>query len=469
VKEFIKENTLFLISVSAALLLGIYEITGFPVRTWDEGRLAVNAFEMHENGDWLATHYAGAEDTWNTKPPLVIWLQVISMKIFGVNDFAFRLPTAIAFVFLVAMIFRFSVSNLCSENNAFLIILITLTTGGLMREHVFRTGDYDAFLVVAVTGYAFSFYEYLVYKKHEDLIWFTVYLALAGLVKGIAGLIPLAGIGLFVLFFSFNSLKDYRIYLAGIAGMLIIAAYYFVREKHSPGYLGLINNNELAGRFAAVTEEHNWPWYYYLLRIFGKQFFPWFLLIPPAFYLVITEKNAGRKQLLIYLLTVCVIFILVHSSSRSKLTWYHVPVFPFLILVVGITLLKLAEILKYRKIVLTLVFLTAFVNFIIVSENEKQKLKEEPNRINLRDKFPDILKETRLYTYCGLASPVVFGIQKINYHEGARITVKPEPDFRINDSVVVFNGVNEHAMNKYEGEKVFYSQDVSVYRILSNK
>ena len=69
------------------------------LRMWDESRLAINAYEMYYNHQWLTTYFGGQPDLWNTKPPLMIWMQVISMKIFGINEFALRFPSALAAYF----------------------------------------------------------------------------------------------------------------------------------------------------------------------------------------------------------------------------------------------------------------------------------------------------------------------------------------------------------------------------------
>ena len=53
----------------------------FPIQIWDESRLALNAQEMYFNHNFLVTYCYGSPELWNTKPPLMIWAQVLSMKI----------------------------------------------------------------------------------------------------------------------------------------------------------------------------------------------------------------------------------------------------------------------------------------------------------------------------------------------------------------------------------------------------
>ena len=57
------------------ILLAIAYITLFshietlPIRLYDEARLANNAYEMLNDGDFVVTHFDSKPDMWNTKPP----------------------------------------------------------------------------------------------------------------------------------------------------------------------------------------------------------------------------------------------------------------------------------------------------------------------------------------------------------------------------------------------------------------
>jgi len=61
---------------------------------WDEINFAESAREMIVTGDYNTVRI-DFEPFWE-KPPLFIWMQALSMKIFGINEFAavFRMPFA---------------------------------------------------------------------------------------------------------------------------------------------------------------------------------------------------------------------------------------------------------------------------------------------------------------------------------------------------------------------------------------
>jgi len=49
-------------------------LENLPLRIWDEARLAVSAYEMSHNGNYIVVHFDGKPEMWSTKPPLMIWL-----------------------------------------------------------------------------------------------------------------------------------------------------------------------------------------------------------------------------------------------------------------------------------------------------------------------------------------------------------------------------------------------------------
>ena len=60
-----------------------YRLDTLPIRQWDEARNAVSAIEMLQNKNYLIRYFGGQPDYFDVKPPLLIWLQVLTIKIFG--------------------------------------------------------------------------------------------------------------------------------------------------------------------------------------------------------------------------------------------------------------------------------------------------------------------------------------------------------------------------------------------------
>ena len=118
------------------------------IREYDEARLALNALEMYQNNNFLVTHFSGQPEMWNTKPPLLIWMQVFWMKLIGVGELAVRLPSAIAALLTCVILLVFCQRYLRSFWFGCIAVLVLITAEGYVSIHGTRTGDYDALLTL---------------------------------------------------------------------------------------------------------------------------------------------------------------------------------------------------------------------------------------------------------------------------------------------------------------------------------
>jgi len=77
---------LAIVALVRLLTLGLY-----PLNDTTEARYAEVARKMLELNDWITPWYDYGVPFW-AKPPLSTWLTAISLKLFGINEFAARLP-----------------------------------------------------------------------------------------------------------------------------------------------------------------------------------------------------------------------------------------------------------------------------------------------------------------------------------------------------------------------------------------
>ena len=78
----------------AIVIVAIYLFAlDLPLLGPDEPRYSQVAREMFERGDWVTTTLGGSN--WFEKPALLYWLQITFYNIFGVNEFAARLGSAL--------------------------------------------------------------------------------------------------------------------------------------------------------------------------------------------------------------------------------------------------------------------------------------------------------------------------------------------------------------------------------------
>jgi hypothetical protein len=81
--------------LALAILLGLFlNLGGMPLFDVDEGAFSEATREMLERGDYVSTWLNGQPRF--DKPILIYWLQAASVSVFGLGEFALRLPSALA-------------------------------------------------------------------------------------------------------------------------------------------------------------------------------------------------------------------------------------------------------------------------------------------------------------------------------------------------------------------------------------
>ena len=313
-------------------------LENLPLRLWDESRLAVNAYEMWKGGDYIVTHFEGSPDMWNTKPPLMIWLQVLCIHFLGANELAIRLPAALAALFTCAGILFFATRFLKSFWLGMIAVMILVTAGGYIDLHVTRTGDYDSLLVLNTTLYALCFFIFTETNKPKFFYLTILFLILGALTKGVAALLFLPALFLYLLLKKklLQLLKTPHFYAGIFSFLLFVGGYYFLREHFNPGYLNAVMENELGGRYLDTLEGHQHSYWVYFFNITDTHFSPWYLFIPVGLLFGIFHKQAVIRNLALYSALLVVIHFFTISSAQTRIFWYDAPMLPFLSLLAAI-------------------------------------------------------------------------------------------------------------------------------------
>ncbi len=310
-----------------------------PIRIWDEARLAINAYEMHENGNFIVTYFKGNPDMWNTKPPLMIWFQVVFIKLFGVGELAIRLPAAIAAFLTCVLIMVFFVKYLESYWFGLIAAIVLVTAQGYISVHGTRTGDYDSLLVFFLTLSSLTLFLYLQdTSKARYLYLFFISLILGVLTKGIAGLMITPALFLFAVIkkkLVFLVKNKHLYYNLGIF-VLIVFGYYILREFNNSGYIKAVFENEMGGRYLKTIESHKHEFCFYYKNFIHERFKPWFWLLPVGIVLGLTQKNEKIRNLTIFNSLIVFQYFFTISFGQTKLEWYDLPLYPFLSVLVAI-------------------------------------------------------------------------------------------------------------------------------------
>ena len=344
-----------------------------PVRVWDEARLIANTLEMARNGNFLVPHFDGYPDMWNTKPPLMIWFQLLFLKLIGNEEIAYRLPSAIAGFSTALIVLLLFVKYIKNFWFGFIAVLILITANGFVGEHVARTGDYDALLTFFTSLYALSFFLFVESGKQKFLHLFFAGLVLAVLTKSVQGLLFLPALAIYLLITKnlLKSLKNKWLYIDFLIASLIIAGYYILRESVNPGYFDAVISNELSGRYIDTTENHRHGMLYYVDLLYNQQFGVWLLFVPMGILTGLFLKKGIVKRLVIYSTSLVVFYLLVISLAGTKLAWYDAPLYPFLAILAAVvvfeiyTLLSEAEFAGKSKRFNLLPYILLFAFFIV--------------------------------------------------------------------------------------------------------
>ncbi|MCM8783329.1 MAG: glycosyltransferase family 39 protein, partial [Candidatus Omnitrophica bacterium] len=105
--------------------LFFYKLGNLPLLDPDEPRYAEVAREMGERGDFLIPYFNYTPRL--KKPPLFYWLVFLSSKLFGINEFSARFPSA--FFALVGVFLTYLIgAHLFSSFSGFLSALILATS-----------------------------------------------------------------------------------------------------------------------------------------------------------------------------------------------------------------------------------------------------------------------------------------------------------------------------------------------------
>ncbi len=352
------KNILQKLGLPALTLFTIFLLLGSrSLNEPDEGRYSEIAREMIETGNWLVPHlwYLPHLD----KPPMTCWLVAASMKVFGQNEWAARLPVALAGISGVWAAFLLGCS-LGGRRAGFWSAILLQTN--LLYFAMARMLTPDILLTQFVAWAVYFFWRSWLEAKAESgqrkagkfFAWhFAGWTAIAMgfLTKGpIALAIPMVAFVTLALFRRSEASGKMLLagFIAGFALFLVLAAPWFLavfqRMPESAHYMVL---GQAAGHLLGTTIKNRSGGPFYFFGIVAAGLLPWTWLLgwlwrSPAPQSTVHSPESeiqpaiGNRQSAIsrdgwLLLNVLAIFTFVlFSLSHAKLPAYILPIFPAL-------------------------------------------------------------------------------------------------------------------------------------------
>jgi 4-amino-4-deoxy-L-arabinose transferase-like glycosyltransferase len=310
-------------------ILGFTELGTRPLTSPGEARYALIAREMLESGDWVQPRLNHVR--YYEKPPLLYWSVAASYRIFGVNDFAARLPSALAYVGTTAVTFLLGLELLGPAAAPRAALIYASSMGPfIFARFLFTDTLFVFYLTLSLLGLARIVRRGQGFASH---LFFYGGLSLAGLTKGLVGvLFPLATAGTWWLFFADRRfLRDLRPLPGFLIVALILVPWHVLLQIRDPSFLSFYIVNEHVLRFLNVRD----PTDYTPLSVpaFWLSTLVW--LSPWSLFLVgvAGDVEVRRRALLPLIWSAWVLGFFTLNASR--LESYALPAFPALALVLG--------------------------------------------------------------------------------------------------------------------------------------
>lgn len=292
---------------------------------WDEINFAESAREMLVSGDYGRVQI-NFEPFWE-KPPLFFWLQCLSMKAFGINEFAARFPNAI-FGILTLVTFYFLGRRLVDPLFGFLWALAYL--GSILPHLYFKSGIIDPvfnyFIFVGVYfGYRQLTSDTPQSVKHALLA--GLFLGLATLTKGPAGLLMfLLTFATWALLSRFQRLPGIKSTLAFALTFVVVSSLWFGVEvlQRGPWFINEFVKYQIELFFTPVAGHRQPLLYHFVVVFYGC--FPMSILALPVLFS--KKMDAGLDFVRVMRILFWVVMILFTIVSTKIVHYSSLAYFP---------------------------------------------------------------------------------------------------------------------------------------------
>jgi 4-amino-4-deoxy-L-arabinose transferase-like glycosyltransferase len=342
------------IVTAAACLVFLVSIAS-PPRLMDDvdAVQAQAARNMLASGDWVTARLDGV--AYLEKAPLNYWMMAVAYRIFGVHDWAARLPHALAVVFLCWVTYRFGRWAFDEAAGLYAGVALSTCAGLFLFTRILIP---DAVLALAITGAIWAWLRLLEPDEEHLRLWSFLLGCCLGsglLLKGLIALVfPVMAALAYMAFtrtlFTWAAWRRLHLELSVPVALAIALPWYVLATLRNPPYFAF-------SLHSGPGEYRGFFWFYFfnehLLRFLGRRYprdydtvprfwfwilnlvwiFPWsfYLLSAPALDYKLTSR-AGRTRLMVLCWIGAVMLFFTFSTTQE---YYSMPIYPALALLVG--------------------------------------------------------------------------------------------------------------------------------------
>ena len=341
-------SRMLLWSLAALVVARLISLPLYPLMDTTEARYGDIARRMVERSDWITPWFTDDQPFWG-KPPLSFWATALGFKLFGINEFAGRLPHFILGFPVAASTWLYArrQSARAAWHAVALLsatLLFVVSSGAVMTDMSLTLGT-----TLVMVGFWFAM------RDSAGKSWPWQLLMALGFIIGLLAKGPLAlvlcGVPIGVWLIWQRRVFDVWRRIAWLRVVLLALVFslpwYIMAELRTPGFLNYFLVGEHFHRFvtAGWTGDkygvaHSYPRGGIWLLGFGAVA-PWpFLLLPLAFFRrrqanllsSLKEKDGKRSYLLLWGLWPCVFFTL----SGNIIWTYVLPGLPALAILMAL-------------------------------------------------------------------------------------------------------------------------------------
>ncbi len=347
-KNWIRQHFVFLSILLFYLLLFLPFIGMVHLFDWDEINFAEAAREMIVSGDWFNVQI-NFEPFWE-KPPFFIWLQALSMKIFGVNEFAARFPNVIVGLVTLIVLY-FPLLKRYGKQAAIFSLLFYL--GSFTPHFYFKSGIIDPLFNLFIYLGALFLVQSVEAKARIHFFYAGLFLGFAVVTKGPVALLLVGLTGLvYQIYYRINFYSLRSIGLL-ISGLLLVLGIIFGLQVYQNGLWFLkeffIYQIDL---FRYPIASHGQPFYYhFLILLVGC--FPLFIFLFPS--MIKRVRYNGDATLIRWMKVLFWVVLIVFSLVTTKIVHYSSMCYIPLAIVGGVWLSKTNYLSKVKRTALAFI------------------------------------------------------------------------------------------------------------------
>lgn len=348
----------FVILIAFAAYIIFKDLGKATLENWDEAWYAEAAKQILKTKDFIILRWNG--EIFLDKPPMYIWLSVISSYLFGLSEFSVRLVSALSgFTIIIAVLF-FSFKRWGFLPSFIAFASIVLNNIFIWRS---RSGNIDTFAALLI----FIAFLLMISNRKNKYILLGLLFALIYLTKLSLVFFPFIIFILYEIIYERKKIKknisEYIKLLAifiSLSGLWLFVGftrigtefikYFIFNSDQGVSHINLLNFKSDYWDYAYNSLQRR----YYIVFLLGILF--------------LTKGIRSSSNFLILFFS---LFLLVFLSfTERNNNWYLVPSMPFWSLAIGYGTYKLLKLFHHSKFIqLPLLFLLLYISYRTFSIN----------------------------------------------------------------------------------------------------